>query len=88
MGGSVILTHSAAAWVRVRFEVERVIKLGGWTLRANVEMRRKGRKGEDKRAVERRMAMVYSDLGRCARTEETWRDENESRTLISSEWGH
>ena len=62
MGGSVILMHSAASSVReggsVRFAVERVIRLGGGTLRAREEMRRKRREGEDKRAVERRMAMV------------------------------
>ena len=62
MGGSVILTHSASSSVRkgasVRFAVERVIRFVGGMLRAREEMRRKGRKGENKRAVERRMAMV------------------------------
>ena len=62
MGGSVILTHSAASSVRegasVRFVVERVIRFVEGMLRAREEMRRKGRKDEDKRAVERRMAMV------------------------------
>ena len=62
MGGSVILTHLASLSVRkgagVRFVVERLIRLVGGMLRAREEMRRKARKGEDKRAVERRMAMV------------------------------
>lgn len=63
MGGSVILTHSAAKSVRegarVRFAVDRVSRLGGGMLRAREDMRRKGRrKGEDERTLERRMAMV------------------------------
>lgn len=69
MGGSVILTHSAASSVRegarVRFAVERVIRLVGGMLRAREEMRRKGRRGEDKRAVERRMAMVQRSGSMC-----------------------
>ena len=57
MGGSVILMHSALSSVRegarVRFAVERVIRLAGGILRARREMRRNA---EDKRAAERRMA--------------------------------
>ena len=62
MGGSVILTHWAAPAVRegtrVRLVVERVIRFVGGLTRAREEMGRMGRKREDKRAVERRIAMV------------------------------
>ena len=68
MGGSVILMHSALSSVRegarVRFVVERLIRLVGGILRAREEMR-KGRNGEATRAAERRMAIERWSVLMC-----------------------
>lgn len=61
MGGSVILTHWAAAVraegrVRLWLLVERVIRLTGGLLMVRDEMGREWRRREEKRTVGRRMA--------------------------------